>query len=92
MQQIVWFGEAPYFLAEIEAAMSTCTHFLAIGTSGNVWPAAGLLGAARGRGATTYVQALEEPSNLDPRDRFVVGRAAVEVPPMLAELARELGL
>ncbi len=89
---IVWFGEAPYFLAEIEAAMSTCTHFLAIGTSGNVWPAAGLLGAARGRGATTYVQALEEPSNLDPRDRFVVGRAAVEVPPMLAELARELGL
>lgn len=87
---IVWFGEVPFGLDAIEAAMRTCTHFLAIGTSGNVWPAAGLLGAARQGGARTFVQALEEPANLDSRDRFVRGRAAVEVPRMLDELAREL--
>ncbi|MEQ1634686.1 MAG: Sir2 family NAD-dependent protein deacetylase [Planctomycetota bacterium] len=89
---IVWFGEVPFFLDEIDAAMRTCTHFLAIGTSGNVWPAAGLLGVARGRSAATSVQALEPPSNLSPRDRFVKGRAADQVPPMLEELARELGI
>ena len=88
---IVWFGEIPFFLDEIDAAMRKCTCFVAIGTSGNVWPAAGLLGAARAAGASTWVQALEEPSNLDPRDRFVRGRAAEVVPSMLAEIARSLG-
>lgn len=89
---IVWFGEIPFGLARIDAAMRSCTHFLAIGTSGNVWPAAGLLGAARAAGARTYVQALDEPSNLDPRDHFAKGRAAVEVPRLLDALARELGV
>lgn len=89
---IVWFGEVPFFLDEIDAAMRTCTHFLAIGTSGNVWPAAGLLGVARSRSAATLVQALEPPSNLSPHDRFVKGRAAVQVPTMLEDLARELAL
>ena len=88
---IVWFGEIPFFLDEIDAAMRKCTCFVAIGTSGNVWPAAGLLGAARAAGARTWVQALEEPSNLDPRDRFVRGRAADVVEPMLAEIAVSLG-
>ena len=88
---IVWFGEIPFFLDEIDAAMRKCTCFVAIGTSGNVWPAAGLLGAARAAGASTWVQALEEPSNLDPRDRFVRGRAAEVVPSMLAEIAASLG-
>ena len=84
---IVWFGEIPFFLDEIDRAMRTCTHFVAIGTSGNVWPAAGLLGAARAAGAVTWVQALEEPANLDRRDRFVCGRAAQVVEPMLREIA-----
>jgi NAD-dependent deacetylase len=89
---IVWFGEVPFCLEEIEQAMATCTHFVAIGTSGVVWPAAGLLQSARAGGAATWVQALEAPANLDPRDRFRPGRAAVVVPALLAELARELGL
>ena len=81
----------PYHLDVIEAALRDCTHFLAIGTSGAVWPAAGMLHAARAIGARTLVQALDPPDNLAAGDRFVRGRAAAEVPGMLAELAREFG-
>ncbi len=89
---IVWFHEMPFHLAEIGRAMQRCTHFLAIGTSGKVWPAAGMLADARGRGATTWVQSLDEPDNLDPRDRFRPGRAASVVPTLLAEVAAALAV
>ncbi|MBL8730625.1 MAG: NAD-dependent deacylase [Planctomycetes bacterium] len=89
---IVWFGEVPFHLDAIAEALTTCTHFLAIGTSGQVWPASGMLVEARSRGAATLVQALEPPANLDPRDRFHPGRASEVVPTMLAGLAGELGL
>ncbi len=81
---IVWFGEIPYRLDEIGRWLRECTHFLAIGTSGVVYPAAGFLQAARAYGATTCVTALDEPENLHVADRFVGGRAA-EVVPRLAE-------
>lgn len=84
---IVWFGEMPYHLPEIERALVTCTHFLALGTSGVVYPAAGFLSLARASGARTYVQALERPENCDPRDEFLAGRAAEVVPGWLATLA-----
>lgn len=84
---IVWFGEVPYHLDRIAAALESCTHFVAIGTSGRVWPAAGMLHAARDRGASIWVQALEEPDNLGTGDRFVRGRAADVVPAMLGEVA-----
>jgi NAD-dependent deacetylase len=83
---VVWFGEMPYFMGEIETALASCTHFVAIGTSGVVYPAAGLLAAARNRGAKTYVQSLDEPENLHPRDVFRPGRAAEVVPALLEEL------
>ncbi|HEX6810912.1 MAG TPA: NAD-dependent deacylase [Planctomycetota bacterium] len=89
---IVWFGEVPFHLREIEAALASCTHFLAIGTSGKVWPAAGMLQQARTTGAVTWVQSLDAPDNLDRRDRYRQGRAAAVVPAMLAELAREIGM
>ena len=80
---IVWFGEVPFHLDAIEAALLDCTHFVAIGTSGNVYPAAGMLQIARSRGAETVVQALELPSNADLSDEFVPGRAADVVPDLL---------
>jgi NAD-dependent deacetylase len=89
---IVWFGEVPFHLAEIERALRRCTHFVAIGTSGKVWPAAGMLQQARGAGAVTWVQSLDAPDNLDGRDRYRQGRAAAVVPTLLAELAHEIGL
>ena len=89
---IVWFGEVPFGLVHIEQALRACSHFVAIGTSGKVWPAAGMLQQARARGAVTWVQSLDAPDNLDGRDRYRQGRAAVVVPAMLDELGREIGL
>lgn len=89
---IVWFGETPFHLACIDRALRRCTHFVAIGTSGKVWPAAGMLQQARSRRAVTWVQSLDAPDNLDREDRYHQGRAAVVVPALLAELTREIGL
>jgi NAD-dependent deacetylase len=40
---IVWFGEIPFEMDRIYAALAKCTHFISIGTSGNVYPAAGFV-------------------------------------------------
>ncbi|MEM7306950.1 MAG: NAD-dependent deacylase [Planctomycetota bacterium] len=87
---IVWFGEVPFHLDAIEAALARCTHFLAIGTSGVVYPAAGLLQLARAGGAKTWVNGLEEPENLHPADAFLAGRAVDVVPPLVDELLASL--
>jgi NAD-dependent deacetylase len=89
---VVWFGEVPYHLDEIEQALLGCTHFLAVGTSGVVYPAAGLLEVARMRGVPTWVQALEWPDNALPDDVYVPGRAAEVLPGLLDGLMREWGV
>ena len=50
---IVWFGEMPYHMAEIDAHLAECDLFIAVGTSGLVYPAAGFVRQARLQGATT---------------------------------------
>ena len=50
---IVWFGEMPYHMDRIEAALDGADLFAAIGTSGNVYPAAGFVDFARESGAET---------------------------------------
>jgi NAD-dependent deacetylase len=51
---VVWFGEAipPSALQATEDALRSCDVFMSIGTSSQVWPAAGLAEAARANGAT----------------------------------------
>ena len=89
---VVWFGETPYHADTVERALEHCTHFLAVGTSGVVYPAAGFLELARERGAQTLVQALERPENAHRGDVFVPGRAAEVLPVLLAEWASERSL
>ncbi len=50
---IVWFGEMPYRMDEIYAALRACDLFVSIGTSGAVYPAAGFVREAREMGAQT---------------------------------------
>ena len=50
---VVWFGEMPYRMDEIEAALAQADLFVSIGTSGEVYPAAGFVAAARANGART---------------------------------------
>jgi NAD-dependent deacetylase len=54
---VVWFGEMldRRILQRIDQALATCEVFLAIGTSGLVYPAAGFLDEARTAGALTVV-------------------------------------
>ena len=47
---VVWFGETPYFMDEIYDALAGSDHFVSIGTSGSVWPAAGFALEARRAG------------------------------------------
>ena len=82
---IVWFGELPRHLDAIEDALGRCTHFVAVGTSGEVYPAAGFLHEARLRGAETWIVSLEPPSNRHPEDRYVGGRAAEVLPGLCSE-------
>ncbi|WP_136440795.1 NAD-dependent deacylase [Pacificoceanicola onchidii] len=50
---VVWFGEIPYHMDEIADHLATCTLFAAIGTSGQVYPAAGFVQEAQYAGAET---------------------------------------
>lgn len=57
---VVWFGEMPYGMELIEAALERCELFLSIGTSGQVYPAAGFVQSLRGRARTVELNL--EPS------------------------------
>ncbi|MCA0997702.1 NAD-dependent deacylase [Alloyangia pacifica] len=50
---IVWFGEMPYYMDEIAEHLESCDLFAAIGTSGQVYPAAGFVQEATYAGAHT---------------------------------------
>jgi NAD-dependent deacetylase len=50
---IVFFGEMPYAMEAIDAALSRADLFVSIGTSGAVYPAAGFVRTARYHGADT---------------------------------------
>jgi len=60
---IVWFGEMPFFMDEIMAALTAARYFIAIGTSGQVYPAAGFAEIARAAGAYC-IECNLEPSNI----------------------------
>ena len=56
---VVWFGEMPYRMDRIYAAIRECDLFVSIGTSGAVYPAAGFVRNARDLGAQTLELNLE---------------------------------
>lgn len=63
--QVVWFGEMPLDLDAIYDALARCDVFVAIGTSGTVYPAAGFVQEARLAGART-VELTLEPGEISP--------------------------
>jgi NAD-dependent deacetylase len=63
---VVWFGEMPFHMNEIEQALEAADWFVSIGTSGRVYPAAGFVQVARSAGARTL------ELNLDPGDQSAV--------------------
>ena len=59
---IVWFGEMPLRMDEIDQALRECALFLSIGTSGKVYPAAGFVQQVRAYGRAHTVELNLEPS------------------------------
>lgn len=83
---IVWFGEMPLGLDEIYAALENCDLFAAIGTSGNVYPAAGFVQVARTAGAHTVELNLEASEVNADFDEVRLGLASEQVPSWVEEL------
>lgn len=83
---IVWFDEMPYHMDAIWAAMDEARLFVSIGTSGNVYPAAGLVSHARRRGVATLELNLEASQNASAFDAGRYGKAGDIVPLWVDEI------
>ncbi|MEY1556524.1 NAD-dependent deacylase [Yoonia sp. R2331] len=81
---IVWFGEIPYHMDQIMAAIAAADQFVAIGTSGTVYPAAGFVDLALQAGAET-LEINPEPTG-GGFDRVIAGAATEAVPDWVATL------
>ena len=77
---IVWFGEMPFFLDAIEHHLEQAGLFVAIGTSGSVYPAAGFVQVARRCGARTLEINLEATGGWNVFDECREGMAGELVP------------
>lgn len=77
---VVWFGEMPYQMERIYAALAGCDLFLSIGTSGNVYPAAGFVEEAWLHGAHTVELNLEPSDGHSSFNEAVLGKATEIVP------------
>ena len=80
---IVWFHETPLQLSEIYQKVENCDVFVTIGTSGHVYPAAGLISLAKSCGAKCIGVNLDIPSNYDEHDYFYQGKAGEILPDLV---------
>ena len=85
---VVWFGEMPYGMDQIYAALRTCDLFVSIGTSGAVYPAAGLVQNAVELGADTLELNLERSQGSQMFNETRLGRASELVPAWVEEMLR----
>ncbi|MDR3516107.1 MAG: NAD-dependent protein deacylase [Azospirillaceae bacterium] len=84
---IVWFGEMPLEMERIYRALETCALFIAIGTSGHVYPAAGFVQSVQSIGKAHTVELNLEPSEGASRfDETIYGPATAAVPAYVSRL------
>lgn len=83
---IVWFGENVYHLDAIHDAVDHCEILLVIGTSGSVWPAAGLVDRARSHGAETVLANVDAPDAPERFDEVILGLASEVVPALVRRI------
>jgi NAD-dependent deacetylase len=83
---IVWFGEIPYRMDEIQALLADADLFVSIGTSGAVYPAAGFVRLARELGALTLELNLERSQGSAWFDETRLGPASAVVTAWVDEL------
>ncbi len=86
---IVWFGETPFEMHAIKRRIQRAAVFLCVGTSGVVYPAAGLVGEmayrkSMGEAVRSIYVGLERPANAAQFDQVVLGKAGEVLPALLA--------
>ena len=82
---IVWFGEMPYRMDQIFAALARADLFVSIGTSGAVYPAAGFVQQAKSCGARALELNLERSQGSLWFDETRLGPASERVPEWVDE-------
>ena len=83
---IVLFGEAARQLTRIDQALETCDLFVAIGTSGTVYPASDFVKRAKAAGARTMMFNTERTESINQFDDFKMGPCGVTLPEWVAEM------
>jgi NAD-dependent deacetylase len=83
---IVFFGEMPYEMDRIDAALMAADLFVSIGTSGAVYPAAGFVQAARHAGADTLELNLDPSAGSYHFHETRLGPASVLVPEWVGQM------
>lgn len=83
---IVWFGEMPYHMEQIYEELLEASLFVSIGTSGSVYPAAGLVSEAHAHGIPTLELNLEPSENASVFDDGLYGPASEIVPEWVDEV------
>lgn len=84
---VIWFGEIPYHMEICEAALAQADLFAAIGTSAEVYPAAGFVDLARQAGAQTVEINLDPSGRAGQFDEIITGLATQTIPAWAASLA-----
>lgn len=87
---VVWFGEIPYGMDDIYGRLSSCDLFASIGTSGEVYPAAGFVHEAQLAGAHTIELNLEPSANAPTFGEGRYGPATQVVDAWVADLIRRI--
>lgn len=82
---VVWFGEMPIGLDRIAAAANVADVFIAIGTSGLVYPAAGIVTQTGPDCRKIEINLGDTPASAA-FDETIRGQASVEVPKLLSSL------
>ncbi|MEI6494332.1 MAG: NAD-dependent deacylase [Verrucomicrobiota bacterium] len=83
---IVWFGEMPLFMDEIYLVLSKADLFISIGTSGQVYPAAGFAEAASQHGIRT-IEVNPASTKISPHfDEHLRGAAGQKVTELVGRL------
>ncbi|TCJ98379.1 NAD-dependent deacetylase [Volucribacter psittacicida] len=87
---IVWFGEMPLYMEKIYQALAECDYFISIGTSGNVYPAAGFVKEANLQGAISIELNLKKSQGYSAFKQAIYGKASEVVPTFVEDLLQDL--
>lgn len=85
---VVWFGEMPLEMDRIYNALENCDLFISIGTSGNVYPAAGFVQIARNAGAHSVEINLQPSAVESAFHDHIYGLAGEKVPDFTNDLLK----